>query len=60
MSQELFDPELQKELDSIEERAGLLMTVRELFDAGFKAGLESAGLTSHSDTAYENWLWDRE
>lgn len=48
--------ELAAELKAAEARVERLKTVRKVFDAGFKAGLSRAGLTSHSDAAYEQWL----
>ena len=42
-----------------EARVEHLMTVQEIFEAGFHLGLSKAGLTSNAELAYKNWLLSR-
>lgn len=44
----------------LEQQAERVLTIREVFEYGFKAGLSRAGLTSRADEDYELWLWSRE
>lgn len=47
-------------LSELERQAERIVTLREAFEYGFKAGLAKAGLTSNADSSYEAWLWSRE
>lgn len=52
--------ERKQELQRLEREAERLVTVREVFEAGFKRGLAKAGLTSHADDDYDEWLLSRD
>lgn len=44
----------------LEAYATRVVTLRETFEYGFKAGLSKAGLTSDADASYKDWIWSRE
>lgn len=48
------------DFNQLELKAERVVTMRETFDIGFRAGLSKAGLTETSDAAYKAWIWSRE
>lgn len=46
------------EREDVLRRIERVKTIREIFDAGYRAGHANAGLRSNPDTSYEEWLMD--
>lgn len=57
----LTTPEELNSVEIHEEEARIerLMTVREIFEEGYKMGLSQAGLRSDASRAYKDWLLAR-